>query len=120
MLSGLASAQQTLGETEARLDKARLAQSVAELAADRDALRQEAADLNAELQHKQPLLGRSISVNQELRGLDEQLRALTMQRDDLAAELQQLVGQLAEGKAELAPEAAKAAADDSVAELVKD
>jgi hypothetical protein len=72
-------------------------------------LEAQVADLNAELDHKQPLFNRSISVNQALRALDEQLRSITMQRDTLTGELQELVGQLAEGQAGLAPEGGEAA-----------
>ena len=93
-LSQLASTQTTLGDAEARLDKALLAQTVAALTASQTALRQAVADLNAELKTKQPLFARSISVNQELAGLDEQVRELSVQRDALAAELQELVAQL--------------------------
>ena len=68
VLSQLASAQQTLGQAEARLDKALLAQSVAELAGSRDALREARSRTSTpSSQHKQPLFGRCVSVNQELR-----------------------------------------------------
>ncbi len=114
--SALAGAQATLTEVEAKLDKALLAQGVAELTASRTALRQEVADLNAELEHKQPLFHASVSVNQKLLGLDEQLRSLSIERDKLTAELQALVAQL--GRAQEGHAAGAEAAPESLAKLV--
>jgi chromosome segregation ATPase len=113
--SQLASTQKTLGETEAKLDKAVLAQTVTALTASRDALRQTVADLNSELKVKQPLFVRSVSVNQELVTLDGQVRALADQRDALAAELRELVAQLGQSQAELPADTAQP--DESVAKL---
>jgi len=95
-----------------------LAQTVAALTASRDALRQEVADLNSELKVKQPLFVRSVSVNQELVTLDEQVRALSDQRDALAAELQELVAQLEQSQAGLPSETGQP--DESVAKLTGD
>ncbi len=94
----LAGTQTTLTEVEAKLDKALLAQDVAELAASRTALRQEVADLNAELDHKQPLFHQSVSVNRQLLGLDERLRSLSIERDKLTVQLQALVAELARAR----------------------
>ena len=87
-----------LTEVEAKLDKALLAQDVAELAASQTALRQELADLNTELDHKQPLFHQSVNVNRQLLGLDERLRSLSIERDKLTVQLQALVAELARAR----------------------
>ncbi len=114
--SALAGTQATLADAEAKLDKALLAQGVAELTASRTALRQEVADLNAELAHKQPLFHESVSVNRKLLGLDQQLRSLSVERDKLTAELQALVAQL--GQAQEGHAAGADATPESLAKLV--
>jgi chromosome segregation ATPase len=92
--SALAKSQTQLAGVEAKLDKALLAQGVAELTASQTALRQEVASLDADLARKRPLFHQSVNVNQKLLGLDEQLRSLSIQRDKLTAELQALVAEL--------------------------
>jgi predicted nucleic acid-binding Zn-ribbon protein len=95
----LAAAQTRLTAVEAKLDKALLAEGVAQLTASQTTLRQEVASLNAELERKGPLFHQSVSVNQKLLGLDEKLRSLSVERDKLTAELQALVAELGQAQA---------------------
>jgi chromosome segregation ATPase len=113
--SALAESQTKLTDVEAKLDKALLAQGVAELTASRTALRQEVASLDADLARKRPLFHQSVDVNQKLLGLDQQLRSLSVERDKLTAELQALVAELSQVQAGHAADAH--ATPESIARL---
>jgi chromosome segregation ATPase len=97
----LATVQAELGATRTaldqlrqQLDKALLAQSVAELQTRQTALREQLAKLNAELAHKEPLFERGVDLSREIATLDERLRSLTAQRANLANEFTDVVGRI--------------------------
>jgi chromosome segregation ATPase len=112
--AALEATQTLLADTQEQLDKALLAQSVAELQSRESDLQKEIDDLDAELAHKGPLFDRSVDVSREIATLDEQLRSLTEQRSGLANELADLVSQIGQPPADARSdaEAAPNASDD--------
>jgi chromosome segregation ATPase len=97
----LAAARAARDQVQEQLDKALLAQSVTELQTREAALREQLANLDAELAHKIPLFARSVDLSREIAALDEQLRSLTAQRAERAGEFSDLatrIGQPASGQ----------------------
>jgi chromosome segregation ATPase len=90
----LGATRTALDQLQAQLDKALLAQSVAELETREAALQDELTNLDAELAHKQPLFERSVDLSREIATLDERLRSLIAQRADLAGEFTDVVDRI--------------------------
>ena len=91
MEAQLAATRKNLDQVQAQLDKALLAQSVANLQARQAALQEQLTSLDVELTHKKPLFARSVDLSREIATFDEQLRSLTAQRAERAKEFSDVV-----------------------------
>ena len=92
--TALSAKRAELADVSAGLDQALLARSVVELEQREAELQQEVGALDAQLDHKRPLVDRSFRISQRLVALNGQFQTLIGERDRLAAELEQLVQDL--------------------------
>ena len=81
----LEQAQTQLAELDGQIDHALLAKEAGELNERRDALAQEVAALDQEIERKGPLAESAMTLNTEVAGLEDQLLRLTREREQAAA-----------------------------------